>query len=314
AIAMTLNAWRIANGFRASTRSVGSASDGVRFLEKALRTPRTARRWFRIEDIEPDADACSNLIAQWRASIWHRDLCLGGKSQVLCLSVSPLAGNRFDPDMARGEQFNAVVGDLWVAARGWLVGFRKEGPTRNAPAWLEAIMQLEEKQASHGRPPDYDHDDAEQFVFKLLNERGDFTEFGQVDDWNRQRHVEDALRDYLSNRCGKEPSASTVRRMVTKQSSVGGRAGRERMKEWLASPRATPAADRERQPTDDDQQRLCESGSVDGRCFTCRYGYVFPQPARSTGPTGCTPCNSFNVFPARVCLGWRPHELCSHPS
>src|SRR5215467_5054561 len=65
-------------------------------------------------------------------------------------------------------------------------------------------------------------------------------------------------------------------------------------------PRATPAADRERQATDDDQQRLCESGSVDGRRFTCRYGYVFPQPARSTGPTGCTPCNSFNVFPARA--------------
>ena len=31
-----------------------------------------------------------------RASIWHRDLCLGGKSQVLCLSVSPLAENRFE--------------------------------------------------------------------------------------------------------------------------------------------------------------------------------------------------------------------------
>jgi len=213
---MTLDAWMIANGFRASTPSVGSASDGVRFLEKALRTPRTARRWFRIEDIEPDADAYSNLIDQWRASIWHRDLCLGGKSQVLCLSVSPLAGNRFDPDMARGEQFNAVVGDLWMSARRWLAWFRQDGANRNAPAWLEAIMQLERKQAGHGRPPDYDHDDAEQFIFKLLNERGDFTEFGQVDDWNRRRHVEDALRDYLSNRCGKEPSASTVRRMVTK--------------------------------------------------------------------------------------------------
>ena len=77
-------------------------------------------------------------------------------------------------------------------------------------------MQLERKQASHGRPPDYDHDDAEQFVFRLLDERGDFTELGQVDDWNCQRHVEDALRDYLSNRCGKEPLSSTVRRIVTK--------------------------------------------------------------------------------------------------
>ena len=46
----------------------------ARFLQKTLRTPRTARRWFRIEDIEPDAYARSNLIDQWRASIWHRDL------------------------------------------------------------------------------------------------------------------------------------------------------------------------------------------------------------------------------------------------
>jgi len=86
------------------------------FLEKALRTPRAARRWFRIEDIEPDARGRSSLVDQWRASIWHRDLCLEGKSQILCPSVSPLAENRFDPDMARGEQFNAVIGDLWMSA------------------------------------------------------------------------------------------------------------------------------------------------------------------------------------------------------
>jgi len=53
---------------------------------------------------------------------------------------------------------------------------------------------------------------------------------------------------------------------------------------------------------------------VEGRCLTCRYGYVFPQPAGSTCPAGCTPCNSCDVFPARVCLGWRPHELCVQPS
>jgi hypothetical protein len=111
------------------------------FLEKALRTPRTARRWFRIEDIEPDAHARSNLIDQWRASIWHRDLCLGGKSQVLCLSVSPLAENRFDPDMARGEQFNAVIGDLWMSAPRWLAWFRQDGANRKSPAWLEAIVR-----------------------------------------------------------------------------------------------------------------------------------------------------------------------------
>src|SRR5262245_47320354 len=114
----------------------------ARFLDKALRTPRTARRWFRIEDIEPDAHARSKLIDQWRASIWHRDLCSSeGKSQVLCLSASPLAENRFDPNMAKGEQFNAVVGDLWMSAPQWLDWFRLDAFNRKAPAWLEAIVQ-----------------------------------------------------------------------------------------------------------------------------------------------------------------------------
>src|SRR5215470_11780793 len=84
------------------------------FLEKALRTPRNARRWFRLEDIEPDANIRLNLINQLRASIWKRDLLLDGKSQVLCLSSSPLAENRLDPDMARGQPFYEIVGDLWM--------------------------------------------------------------------------------------------------------------------------------------------------------------------------------------------------------
>src|SRR5262249_38269119 len=197
----------------------------ARFLEKASRTPRTARRWFTIEDIEPDAHVRSNLIDQWQASIWHRDLCLRGKSQVFCLSASPLAENRFDPDMARGEQFKEIVGDLWMSARRWLAWFREEGDNRKARAWLEAITKLERKQGSQGRRPDYDYDDAQQFVFQLFEQRGDFAEFGQVDDWNRQRHVEDAVRHYLRERYGKEPSRSTVRRIVVKA-----------IKSWRAHP------------------------------------------------------------------------------
>jgi hypothetical protein len=111
----------------------------AKFLDKAERTPPTARRWFRIEDIEPNAHARSNLVHQLRASIWHRDLCLGGKSQVLCLSVSPLAENRFDPDMARWEHFNALVGDLWMSVPRWLAWFRQDGTNRKAPAWLEVL-------------------------------------------------------------------------------------------------------------------------------------------------------------------------------
>jgi len=121
----------------------------TRFLDKASRTPRAARRWFRIEEIEPDAHARSNLIDQWRKSIWHRDprslkgdLCSSeGKSQVLCLSASPLAENRFDPDMARGEQFNAVVGDLWMSTVRWLDWFYQDATNRKAPTWLEDIVR-----------------------------------------------------------------------------------------------------------------------------------------------------------------------------
>jgi len=186
------------------------------FLEKQLRTPRTARRWFRMEDIEPDAHARSNLVYQWRASIWKRDLCLDGKSQVLCLSASPLAENRLDPNMAGGQPFYKIVGDLWMSAPRWLAWFRQDLAQRKPPAWLETMLQPQSRSTRGGRKPEYDHDDAVQFCFQLLDERGDFDEPGQVNNWNSQRHLEDEVRTYLTKPSDKEPSSSTVRRIVTK--------------------------------------------------------------------------------------------------
>jgi hypothetical protein len=206
----------------------------ARFLDKALRTPRTARRWFRIEDIEPDAHARSNLIDQWRASIWHRDLGSSeGKSQVLCLSVSQLAENRFDPDWARGEQqFNAIVGDLWMSAERWLDWFHQDRANRKAPTWLEALVQSKRKQSKRkrgGRRPKYDRDEAEQYLRQLFDKRGDFDEPGQVDDWSCQRHAEVALINHMCNPDGEEPSLSWARERVTKVVKSW-RADREQMK------------------------------------------------------------------------------------
>jgi hypothetical protein len=125
----------------------------IAFLEKAKRTSRIHRRWFRIAEIEPDANARQELIDQWRASIHSGDLQLKGKSQVLCLSASPLLeGYRLAPELARGEHFNLIVDDLWMSARRWLEWFRQVGiepplwMTRPLPQWLERFHEV-------GRPP-----------------------------------------------------------------------------------------------------------------------------------------------------------------
>jgi hypothetical protein len=106
-----------------------------RFIDKAERTSRRKRRWFCIKDIEPDEAARVVLLKHWRASIWSCDLMLRNKSQVLCLSVSPLMeNNRLPPEFARGEHFYMIVDDLWMSAPRWLQWFGQVSKT--PPAWL----------------------------------------------------------------------------------------------------------------------------------------------------------------------------------
>lgn len=118
------------------------------FLSKAARTSRSHRRWFRLDEIESDAEKRQELLGLWRASIYSRDLDLKGRSQVLCLTASPLLGGyrsprarsdlfrddktisartkavlaaakRLPAELARAEHFNASVGDLWMSAPRW---------------------------------------------------------------------------------------------------------------------------------------------------------------------------------------------------
>ena len=113
----------------------------VAFLDKAKRNPKMARRWFRIDEIEPDPVIRAVRIDQWRASIWHRDLMNRDKSQVLCLSLSPLSGSRLAPDLARGEHFNMIVGDLWMSAPRWLQWFSQVEIV--PPKWLASLAKAE---------------------------------------------------------------------------------------------------------------------------------------------------------------------------
>jgi hypothetical protein len=118
----------------------------IRFLDRARRTSLRRRRWFQIGDIEPDSVARERLIGLWRASIYNSDLVLNGKSQVLCLSASPLLNNyRLPSELARGEHFNMIIGDLWMSAPRWIEWFRQIGQT--APHWLITctVVHREEK-------------------------------------------------------------------------------------------------------------------------------------------------------------------------
>src|SRR5262249_50728155 len=111
------------------------------FLSKVARTSRSHRRWFRLDEIEPDAAKRQELLGVWRKSIYSRDLDVKGRSQVLCLTGSPLQeGYRLPHDLARGEHFYAIANDLWMSAPRWLEFFRKVKKT--PPDWLvEAVKK-----------------------------------------------------------------------------------------------------------------------------------------------------------------------------
>jgi hypothetical protein len=65
-----------------------------------------------------------------------------------------------------------------------------------------------------GRRPKYDRVEAREFLFKLLDERGDFDEPGQIDTWCLQSHAEKAIREHFENIDGGGPKESTARAIV----------------------------------------------------------------------------------------------------
>ena len=106
------------------------------FVEKANRTSRPHRRWFRIDEIEPDESARRELAELWRKSIYSGDLIsTQNKSQVLCFSDTPLLqGFRFPRDLAKGEHFNDIIQHLWMSAPQWRKWLRDN--EKRIPAWL----------------------------------------------------------------------------------------------------------------------------------------------------------------------------------
>jgi putative ABC transport system substrate-binding protein len=54
---------------------------------------------------------------------------------------------------------------------------------------------------------------------------------------------------------------------------------------------------------------LCGPRAIAGRRLARHHRYLLPQPPRSPCRAGGAPCNSHDLLRARVCLGWRAHQL-----
>ena len=65
-----------------------------------------------------------------------------------------------------------------------------------------------------GAKSKFDWEDIELFVFKALDERGDFTEPRQADNWNTQSDLEKCVAHYIFDLTGKGPAESTIREHI----------------------------------------------------------------------------------------------------
>jgi hypothetical protein len=113
-----------------------------------------------------------------------------------------------------------IIGNGWVPralAVQWL-------ETRRPPIAVPAAWQAADadglltpgtrvKRKRGGNKPKYDWASAEIVLFECLDERGDFDEPDQMDNWNRQRHAEEAVLDFFS-KTDRQPSESSVRKFV----------------------------------------------------------------------------------------------------
>jgi hypothetical protein len=191
------------------------------FLDKVKRTSHLHRRWFRISEIEPDEIARKGLIELWRASIYSHDLLLNGKSQVLCLSASPLLlqDYRLPTDLARGEHFNQIVDDLWMSAPRWLGWFHQVRKT--PPDWLLAATASEpttKAKTRAGAKAQWDWEEIEWFVVGKMNEKGDFKDSKDaVEGWRSFFDLYRLITDYIVRvRKSRAPTDSTYKRRVPK--------------------------------------------------------------------------------------------------
>ena len=203
------------------------------FIDRARRTSLRRRRWFQISEIEPDPVARERLIGLWRASIYSGDLTLNGKSQVLCVSASPLLQNyTLPPEFARGEHFNMIVPELWMSAPRWLEWFRQIG--RAPPLWMpgapprldgadvkvDALMPnigcIEDAEKPSGQKtwkarPDFSLTAAETAVLNALNE---LWPHGQLEHKAKAR--DDLIENWLKVKTNYPLSSRTIQRALAK--------------------------------------------------------------------------------------------------
>jgi hypothetical protein len=81
--------------------------------------------------------------------------------------------------------------------------------------WQDAPTAPEVRKRKVGRKPQYDWDDAELFVCRELDSRGDFDDADQVENWSCQADLERSVADYFSNRMnGRAPAISSIREKI----------------------------------------------------------------------------------------------------
>jgi hypothetical protein len=212
--------------------------DRSAFVERAKRTSLRRRRWFQIADMEPDGFKRNQLIEQWRASIYSGDLSVNGKSQVLCITASPLLEDyRLPSHLARSDQFNQVVGDLWMSSPRWLDWFQQIHAV--PPSWLLGQQSMHsgelaaneaktgavpdndpalQQKRKPGAKPQWDWDDIEQFAWQELDKRGDFAD-PQVAEkgWQGYSDLSRLIEEYLETRkagVGSAPAWTTLKERV----------------------------------------------------------------------------------------------------
>jgi hypothetical protein len=117
----------------------------------------------------------------------------------------------------------------WTAKNGYSPGIVPgvfEPPAGSGPVyfdlteiekWLQGVSSWPKRKPAGGRSPDHDWEDIRDFVFKTMDEKGDF-EIG-LKGWQRQADLHKLICEYLSRRNKEVPGNSVlyknVRAMLT---------------------------------------------------------------------------------------------------
>jgi hypothetical protein len=92
--------------------------------------------------------------------------------------------------------------------------FQHSPSEANVPPLSELLQVPERPKGKPGAKPRYDWEEVELLVQRELDERGDFNDANQVENWRSQADLERTVADHFSNQNGETPAVSTVRKRI----------------------------------------------------------------------------------------------------